>query len=520
MAYDNEEISIMDVLKRILACCLNACLAGASLRFSRSIKNGFCRAIYFFVDCCIWCYYRCRAYHHDRAGRKHWLQALQAVHKVRKRLVAGLLIAVLLPSLLITPVYAVTINTAQVGGKFYGLTGALNNPVVGSAITMGATALTKVNPWLNAISGGVIIYKIYEELAAGSVSVRPSGVSESVPTWTNNTPPSAQSSIPGATYYRVSGYGFAFDHTSKQAAGDAECPLMNSVFTGYDATNNWCVGSGTHSGDLTWDIYTAPTSCPAGYTLSGSTCNLSDASSVSYPSDGIPTYVVDANGNFVVDPRDPDFTGLVTGLPGQNTLTQVAPNGDSMTLQGQPGGGFSAQTQHAEIDPADGLLHQYTQSAMVNNMGAVTSYSSTNNVVNVINGVATPASTGTTFPTDYNRESTQQALKTAVTDDIAASNTAKTALGNGPTKPTYDASELHLPQQSSFQVAPTAPISGLLPTNSGDCVTLPVNLPYFSNLILDPCVVVTAARPFIDWGVMVLGLLAGIFVWFGKSEEV
>jgi len=536
----------MDELIRILAFCQNTCIAGVLLRFLRSVKNGFCRIIYSVNDCCYWCYHRSRSYHHNRAWRKYWLSSLQALYEVKKRLVAGLLVAVLLPSFLISPAYAVTINTTQINGKYYPLTGPLNNPAVGVAVELGSAMLTKANPWVAGIGLGLTVYKIAQELFPGQVvAFRPGLISEKVDTWPSNQPPStiSPSTITQTSYCAgiISGVGPIWADTPEQAGADCYAEVKSKVSQSWDASNpifnnTFACGGGTHPGgrlELWYNNHTAlycgnastqnVLRCPSGYVLSGSNCNLSNASIVPYPSDGVSTYINDGAGKFMLDPRDPDIPAAnLSGLAGQSSVTQKSTDGkQSSTTTLNPDGSITHSTTNEYYDSTDASTHQFTQSFTINNSGAVISYSSSNPVTQVVNGVVTPVSpSNIQFPNDYNREATQQALKTAITDDIAAANAAKNSLGAGPTGPTYAASELNLPQQSAFQVAPTAPISGLLPTNDGTCVTLPVNLPFFTGLILDPCVVVTAARPFIDWGVMVLGLLSGIFVWFGKTEEL
>jgi len=526
----------MDELIRILAFCQNTRIAGVLLRFLRSIKNGFCRLVYSTIVCCYRCYHRSRADYYYRAWRKHWLSSLQALHEVKPRLVAGLLLLVLLPSFLISPAHAATYNTAQINGKYYPLTGVLNNPAVGAAVELGTLAITKANPWVAGIGTGLVVYKMLEELFPGTfVAFRPGLVSEANPSWPSNVPPSSN---PGTV--SPDGYDYKVDPPdpylqSASAAAQAfiskRCPTFGagyscslvSVSSSVPATNfswtaiapNGTVFPYTHSffSRVTVKV------CPSGYTLVSGNCNLTNPALVKYEPDGVSTYVVGADGKFQPDPRDPDTPAAsVSGISGSSSVTQKTTDGkQSSTTQANPDGSITHTTSNQYFDDLEGVIKDFKQSVTINNAGNVTSYSTTNNAVNVTNGQTTPVNSD--FPNDYNRESTQLELKNAVKDDIQAANDAKAALGSGPDGPTYDPLELNLPAQSSFTVAETDSISGLFPVNDGSCVTLSVNLPFFSGLILDPCVVVTAARPFIDWGVMALGLLAGFFVWFGKTEE-
>lgn len=75
-------------------------------------------------------------------------------------------------------------------------------------------------------------------------------------------------------------------------------------------------------------------SCPAGYSISGANCVLSDANSVMKPSDGRCT--IKRTGNvFAVDPRDPDCeSGKIpaTVAVSPNTISQRKPDGSSRTV--------------------------------------------------------------------------------------------------------------------------------------------------------------------------------------------
>lgn len=448
----------------------------------------------------------------------------------------------LLPSFVAFPAYAVTINTAQINGKYYPLTGALNNPAVGVAVEMSGALLAKANPWLAGMGLALSVYKIAEELFPGQVvAFRPGLVSEKVDSWPGNNPPSTMSAsyeysvcsgiIAGAphiwassltaagascfTYLKTALPSYTWSADTPVVNATAACQGGSSLYgrVAYYATNN---GSPVYCGNAARQT---STSCPSGYIYSGGACNLTNAAAVKYPSDGIPTFISDGQGHFISDPRDPDLpTGDLSGIPGQSSVTQKSSDGkQTSTTTQNTDGSITHQTTNEYYDSTDASTHLFTQKVTINNQGAVTSYSTTNNPVTVVNGQT--QNVPTNFPDDYNREVTQQEIKTAITTDISDANSVKTSLGTGPEGPKYDPLDLHIPDRTSFQVAPTAPLEGLFPTNSGGCVTLPVNLPYLSGLILDPCEVVTAARPIIDWGVMMLGLLAGVFVWFGKAGE-
>lgn len=508
--------------------------------FIRSIKNGFRRARNFSghrrklsnhgLDSC----------HHCCAWRNSWLSSVQALCEVIqfRRWVAGLLAVVLLPIFCIQPAYAITINTAQINGKYYGLTGALNNPAVGVAVDMGTALITKANPWITGIGLGFSIYKIAEELFPGQVvAFRPGLVSESVPSWPNNQPPSSYAATAPNDGYQ---YLIQYESTSVPRLSTPEAALLDyysrrstPCSAGTKSTaipaawiNTVATAGGCSSAQLPLSSWAAPLTCQSGYTLSGSTCNLTNASLVKYPSDGIPTYISDGAGHFIPDPRDPDIpSSSLSGLNGQPSVTQSTGGGQqtSTTSVGSDGS-ISHSTTNNYYDSTDNQYHSYTQNTTINNSGAVTGFSTTNNIVQAQNGQytpVTPSAQNINFPTDYNREATQQQIK-AQGDDVAADRTAanatKAAL-NLPTAPTYAQADLHIPNQSAFQVAPTDAFGQLFPHNGGSCVTLPVDLPYLHTLNIDPCPIVTAARPIIDWAIVVLGIISGVFILLGKSSD-
>lgn len=522
----------MDVLNRILAFCRFAQFAGALLRFLRSSKHGFRSSLNRSINRRHRCDYRSRPDYYDRTRRNYRLSHVQALYQVIPK--AWPLLAALL---WVFPAHAATYNTAQINGKYYPLTGVLNNPAVGAAVELGTLAITKANPWVAGIGTGLVVYKMLEELFPGTfVAFRPGLVSEANPSWPSNVPPSTNPGIVAPdgfdylSYYMVAGSPWA-----TSVAGAAQ----NYIDTHTSSQDTFSYGGSGPGNPATYWILKATSkstgavqtsnvplyyrvtvkTCPAGYALVSGNCNLTNPALVKYEPDGVSTYVVGADGKFQPDPRDPDTpSASVSGISGSSSVTQKTTDGkQSSTTQANPDGSITHTTSNQYFDDVEGVLKDFKQSVTINNAGNVTNYSTSNNAVNVTNGQTTPVSSD--FPNDYNRESTQLELKNAVKDDIQAANDAKAALGSGPNQPTYDVSELNLPNQDSFQVAPTEGMEALLPVNSGSCVTYPLNLPYFTGLVLDPCDVIDQVRPLVDWAVIAFGLLAGLFIWFGKSAE-
>jgi len=149
--------------------------------------------------------------------------------------------------------------------------------------------------------------------------------------------------------------------------------------------------------------------CPAGYTASGSNCVVSDANLVQKPSDGKCTIVRTGN-SFSGDSRDPDcasgsLPSTVTVSPTvvevKPTLTEtqkvvINPDGSTTITSTRINSNNTTTTETITVSPGNGT----PGSTVITGRGSVT-----------VSGSGTQA--GTTpidFPTDYNREATQQSI--------------------------------------------------------------------------------------------------------------
>lgn len=151
--------------------------------------------------------------------------------------------------------------------------------------------------------------------------------------------------------------------------------------------------------------------CPAGYTKSGSNCNLSNASAVMKPADSKPPAVMRNGNTFAKDPQDPDpMPANVVVAPDKITVTSddglkkveatIAADGSTKVIEtdATAGDGKTRQnTINTSAPSADGTVE-------------ATGYSS-----KTFSGTGTETSstpdTGEKMPTDYNRENTQQQIK-------------------------------------------------------------------------------------------------------------
>jgi len=95
-----------------------------------------------------------------------------------------------------------------------------------------------------------------------------------------------------------------------QAPGDANPGTIGGTNTsGADRCLLWCDQTSPYAdGALSTATVSAVPSCPAGYTVSGANCNLSNAALVMKPSDG-KCGVIRSGNTITNDSRDPDCTG-------------------------------------------------------------------------------------------------------------------------------------------------------------------------------------------------------------------
>lgn len=150
-------------------------------------------------------------------------------------------------------------------------------------------------------------------------------------------------------------------------------------------------------------------SCPSGYTLSGSTCNLTDPTKVMRDSDGVAVLNSTSTG-WVPDPQDPDNATLTTP---SNPIVQTGPNElgqpAQTTITSTPDGGMKVENWAQTFNTTTNNNQVTYNSVTINSNGVVTNnntatYSGT--LSQAVNGSA-PLSNSLNLPTDYNREATQ-----------------------------------------------------------------------------------------------------------------
>lgn len=237
----------------------------------------------------------------------------------------------------------------------------------------------------------------------------------------NNAQPMPSASLPAPTMWKTAQVGAAPIYSSADAACSAWKPYATYVYGGtvqITPPYGKCLGTDTYDGSNTWWYVSSELACGAGYTLSGSSCVLSNASLVMKPADGRCQILMNVSG-FVVDPQDPECGGLAA-----QTGTTVAPGKITQTKPGS----FTNGT--VTINPDGSRTIVYSSANTANNTTTITTVNMipdaggqtamvTGSSVVVVAGTGTAASTGTAplnidFPDDYNREATQAQIKTGI----------------------------------------------------------------------------------------------------------
>jgi len=232
----------------------------------------------------------------------------------------------------------------------------------------------------------------------------------------------------GVCYYNNSGTN-CVGITSNEPLMVYKCPSGYTA-NGATCTNNTTVYTCPSGGTLSGTTCTTSATCPTGYTLSQGYCTVIDPWSVKWPADSIPTYVPTADGTGLMpDPRDPDPipatpTPSEIQNPSQNYQQDPYGNPTSTTITPQPGGGYKVdqRVQTTVNNQTSTTINNIT----INNYGIVTDLGS--RTVQGPIGTATPTGTVSNnieFPTDYNKEATQQAVKSKL-DEIQAGTGAET----------------------------------------------------------------------------------------------
>src|SRR3569832_1813785 len=213
--------------------------------------------------------------------------------------------------------------------------------------------------------------------------------------------------------------------------------------------------------------------CQVGYALnSGSTqCVLVDSPPAQWPSDSVPT-IAQSGGQFVPHPRDPDSANI-TGS--QSTISTNGVNGDGEPVRidynAHADGSMDVRirTQYNAPDCTTGVNDykiNFSKDGVVNN---ITNFNTYNIDQSTNAGPIASSSTGQSsptinLPTDYNREATQQQIKSGIDtlhDDVVDVEAGVDILHDDAVDIQEGIGVLH----NDLTAVPTAPEAVSLPTD-------------------------------------------------------
>lgn len=274
---------------------------------------------------------------------------------------------------------------------------------------------------------------------------------------------------------------------------------------------------------------TMQTTCPVGYTVSGSTCTLTDAAVVQKPPDGV-AEIKRAGNVLYTDARD-TADGLPPGVTVESDkVTAVSKDGLKTVTTTIAADGTTKIVSTTARNDGSGKTDQETVNISAPNAttGEVEVLGTS---AKVLAGTGTEASTvpdsgGTSDAKDatlHAIKSSIDEIKTAGAADRAAAealDATSSTVKNQVPESAWTIAGVSLPNQNAYTVASLTGVGDLLPSNdSGQCVTLDVALPVLGAMAINPCPVVKKVAPLVDWMVRVLAVLAAYFIWFGKKES-
>ncbi len=354
---------------------------------------------------------------------------------VMQKLTARLLIPLLAVWFVVQPGIATAkvISTYRVGSTVYPLDAS---GAMGAAIDIALLA-GRASPWITGLTLGYQLAKFAVEGldSSGAVvplNVLPAGLAQapsSAASWSGWTYDSVSKSwLPPDTAVGFSVYSPTYtgapvyssiesacsDSVRWSAAGYTFLTYSSSAISGNGFS---CSAMVHYYGLKTIFSYGLITQgCHVGYSLIGGSCVLSNASLIQYPSDDAPTVIAKADGTgFALDPRDPDNASAPVSLPAYFQSQGVVNGRDTrVTIEPQTGGGLRVITEQQIIN-ADGTVSTYRQTVITASDGAVQSTSGANFPGGLSEqtsqSTALVPSTSVEFPTDYNREVTQLAIR-------------------------------------------------------------------------------------------------------------
>ena len=414
-------------------------------------------------------------------------------------------------------------------GAFVAVPLLLAPPVIEAA---GATFAT----WAALAAGvGATVYSVKLQDTGGNEFLRirmPNSPAYVPPGWTAGASSSADPVPPGTTgsvtQYALSGI-FQYFSTAVAAcsafyAGAGQTGGFVAPGTcASNATIGCCYGN-QGGGNI---AFVTQTVCPAGYSASGGSCVLTTPTAVPYPPDNR-CGLKFAGGVMSYDSRDPDCAtpGGTSPAPGQVNLS---PDGKTVTVTNPAG----TQRVQVAVQP-DGTVKITTwapsstdptttdiQTATVANPAATPTITTTQQATT--NSVGTPAFTQTptpttsnekpiTFPDDYSREATQQAVLTRL-GEIKTSVDNLTKAGDAPADPVALTSDDIT--GAFFSDTFTNLRAWQLPARAVACPTWSFSVFSHSYTIDAHCTLIENQRAFFSSIMLLVWSLAALFIVLG-----
>jgi len=439
-----------------------------------------------------------------------------------KKFFAGLLVWVSLTgnAFALLPLIPLGFNIALVGTAAAGL--AL--PLVGAAVVVGAiVGLVTLN---SSSPSDPSLGPIKVQINPSEPLPTPTGWTPAVAPSVNPSPPASGGSPAGLTGVIATSNANAVSLCLSSASGTPiqlsgiqyEVGILPYAIPSGFVFNQAC-GASTYPGRVGQqaNLYIRTNNCPSGYTQSGSNCNLTSPSLVVKPSDG-QCQIIRVGNTFSNDPQDPDcaagnvpttvsVTGTqITARPSATQTDSVKINGDgstTITTSVINSGNNTTTTTTINISAGTGI-----GTTKITGIGTTT-----------VNGTGDQAGVGTApaaaFPTDYNRESTQTAIK-ATLDAIKAGQcgaagqpkcaidetgtpTAETlAPGKAEVSSSMDARKSQI-EQSGDKTSWPSPFAITFPV-SASCTDLSFAIPHTGKTLdLPICSKFAPVRTVIEW---------------------
>lgn len=427
-------------------------------------------------------------------------------------------------------------------------------PLIASGVAFIAEGSTAANA-LAALTVGTVAGMIYlGNLQTGTGATDGSGSYMEIPLGTSRsrslstppgyTPPAnndAQPAPPG-TSAPVPAWqtGVSAGYYSLVGSADAAC---SGYYTWSGATTNWYP-----PGPVTMDganaictfvakpgytnqvaTFTPLMACGAGYTVSGSSCVLSNPALVMKPADGRCHILMNVNG-FVIDPQDPECGGLAA-----NTGTTVTPTKITQTKPGTLTNGtvtINPDGSRTIVYSTSNTTNNTTTNTTVNMIPAASGGNATITGTStvVVNGTGTAA--GTTpaalppiqFPDDYNREITQGQIKTgieALHGDLDSSAFAQPAappvpsdLAAAENKKITDELNLSVTSYDNFKLLDWSTWIPVFPASA--CTPIAGNIKGV-NVSFDPCPKIAMLNELIGWMLAVYASWSVVMMAFRRD---